>query len=37
MQRQQAIFLGLSCNRLKGVNSLGFAMWLLLEIATVFV
>jgi len=37
MHRQQAIFLGLSCNRLKGVNSLDFPMWLLLEIATVLV
>ena len=31
MHRQQAVFLGVSCSRLKGVNSLGFAMWLLLE------
>jgi hypothetical protein len=36
MLRQKAIFISLSCKRLKGVNPLGFAMWLLLEIATVY-
>jgi hypothetical protein len=37
MHRQQAIFIGLSYKKLKGVYSLGLAMWLLLEIAGVFV
>jgi len=37
VHRQQAIFIGLSYKRLKDVNSLGFAMLLLLEIADVFV
>jgi hypothetical protein len=37
MFRQQALFRGLSYKKLKDLNSLGFATWLLLGIATVFV